>query len=92
MTSAHFVAGIGTLHPFQKRTLEIFVAVVEQHDAHVAAVVLVHDARARGNAILYSQARTGGHPAVGAGRHRNGQVGFDQTLAPSGNHRLFGTT
>lgn len=60
--------------PPARLTLEGRVAVVEQHHAHLAAVVLVHHAGARVDKVLDGQARPRRHARVRAGRARNLQA------------------
>ena len=57
---------------------------VEQDDADLAPVVLVHDARARVDEVLDGQARPRGDAGVGPGRGGQGQASGDDGPAVRG--------
>ena len=71
---------------FTVLTLEVGGAVVEEHDADGAAVVLVHHPCAGVYEVLDRQPRSRRDAGVRAGRARNGQVRGDDGLAPRGDH------
>ena len=52
--------------PLSLLTVEVLARVVEQHDADLAAVVLVDDAGARVDELFDGEARARGDPGVGA--------------------------
>ena len=64
--------------------MEVLARVVEQHDADLAAVVLVDDARARVEELLDGQARARGDPGVGAGRGGDGEARGDDGAVAGG--------
>jgi len=72
-------------HAVPRRHREVLVAKVEENNAHVAAVVSVHNASAHVDVLLHRKARAGSDARVAVERRGDGEVCLDDGLAPGGN-------
>jgi hypothetical protein len=74
-----------------ERTLEVYVAVVEENNTNVTPIVFIDDTSTNIDEILDCKARARGHTSIGAGGNGNGKISLRDTLAAGRDHNIVST-